>query len=176
MVDEILYVRAILLCPARLAHLGHPRRIIADGAAEQQARVHPAQRANTLSSDAVRDVHHFISHVCDAACAVNADSARFPADWLFSARWGKAKRGNGSVRLRNGECVQIKFVTVGGRTSAVVEARQKHRTVKPVISDEGGTDDRIALDGDAAGDDDDEALATNASDSSTKRQKRRRVA
>jgi len=63
------------------------------------------------------------------AAAVLGDSSKFPEDWLFSYRWGKSRtRGKKGGKeennvLPNGE--KIKHITVGGRTSAVVESRQK---------------------------------------------------
>lgn len=62
------------------------------------------------------------------AADVLGDSSKFPEDWLFSYRWGKSrskgKKGQEESNvLPNGE--KIKHITVGGRTSAVVESRQK---------------------------------------------------
>lgn len=51
-----------------------------------------------------------------------SDSSRFPEDWLFKHRWGKGKKGDPKV-LSNG--AKIEFVTVGGRTSAIVPSVQK---------------------------------------------------
>lgn len=51
-----------------------------------------------------------------------ADSEKFPEHWLFKHRWGKGKKNHSSV-LPNGE--KITFLTVGGRTSAVVPSVQK---------------------------------------------------
>lgn len=53
---------------------------------------------------------------------VLADSEKFPEEWLFKHRWGKGKKNQASV-LPNGN--KIVFLTVGGRTSAVVPAVQK---------------------------------------------------
>lgn len=50
------------------------------------------------------------------------DSQEFPEHWLFKHRWGKGKKNQPSV-LPNGE--KIIFLTVGGRTSAVVPSVQK---------------------------------------------------
>lgn len=51
-----------------------------------------------------------------------ADSEKFPEHWLFKHRWGKGKKNQPAV-LPNGD--KITFLTVGGRTSAVVPAVQK---------------------------------------------------
>lgn len=87
------------------------------------------------------------------ACEVNADSALFPTNWLFKWRWGKGAKKkkkavsstNGDVKVEqpaflalvgnivtivtdvepDGSPATITFVTVGGRTSAVVTELQK---------------------------------------------------
>ena len=51
------------------------------------ARIHPEQRCNTLTDDQLKLLHHHIVEVCAAAVAVDADSDRFPQDWLFKHRW-----------------------------------------------------------------------------------------
>ena len=51
-----------------------------------------------------------------------ADSSKFPETWLFKHRWGKGKKDSPN-RLPNGE--KIVFLTVGGRTSAVIPSVQK---------------------------------------------------
>ena len=51
-----------------------------------------------------------------------AETDRFPDHWLFRHRWGKGKKDS-SNRLPTGE--KIVFLTVGGRTSAVVPSVQK---------------------------------------------------
>lgn len=61
-------------------------------------------------------------YVCSTSIDVLADSEKFPEHWLFKHRWGKGKKNQPSV-LPNGD--KITFLTVGGRTSAVVPAVQK---------------------------------------------------
>jgi formamidopyrimidine-DNA glycosylase len=73
-------------------------------------------------------LHEKIHSVCGIAAGVLGDSSKFPTDWLFSYRWGKSRtKGKKGQEERdimpNGE--KIKHITVGGRTSAVVESRQK---------------------------------------------------
>ena len=60
--------------------------------------------------------------MCSTALDVLADSENFPEHWLFKHRWGKGKK-NHPTTLPNGD--KITFLTVGGRTSAVVPAVQK---------------------------------------------------
>lgn len=67
---------------------------------------------------------------------VLADSEKFPEHWLFKHRWGRGKKNQPSV-LPNGE--KIVFLTVGGRTSAVVPSVQKKTgAVSKDVSDEDG--------------------------------------
>lgn len=61
-------------------------------------------------------------YVCATSVDLLADSEKFPEDWLFKHRWGKGKKNQSSV-LPNGE--KIAFLTVGGRTSAIVPSVQK---------------------------------------------------
>ncbi|KAH8697550.1 Formamidopyrimidine-DNA glycosylase N-terminal domain-containing protein [Talaromyces proteolyticus] len=86
------------------------------------AKIHPEQYSNTLSNEQIIQLHKSIEYVCTASVDVLADSEKFPEDWLFKHRWGKGKKNQASV-LPNGD--KIVFLTVGGRTSAVVPAVQK---------------------------------------------------
>ena len=93
-----------------------------------QARIHPEQYSNTLPANALKTLHETIHTVTTTAANVLGDSSKFPLDWLFSYRWGKSnyrskKGAKESNVLPNGE--KIVHITVGGRTSAVVESRQK---------------------------------------------------
>lgn len=86
------------------------------------ARIHPEQYSNTLSGDQVKELHDAIHYVCSTSTGVLADSEKFPEHWLFKHRWGKGKKNQPAV-LPNGD--KITFLTVGGRTSAVVPAVQR---------------------------------------------------
>ncbi|THH11792.1 hypothetical protein EW145_g432 [Phellinidium pouzarii] len=60
------------------------------------------------------------------AVSVNADSNEFPNDWLFKHRWGKGKRKQlTTLLLTSGKPATIKWITVGGRTSAYVAELQQ---------------------------------------------------
>jgi len=64
--------------------------------------------------------------VCQTAVDVDADASKFPDDWLFPHRWGKGKKASANpLLLPGGEKAKIKFIKVGGRTSAIVEQVQK---------------------------------------------------
>jgi formamidopyrimidine-DNA glycosylase len=86
------------------------------------AKMHPEQYANTLTDEQISTLHNSIRYICRTAVDLLGDSDRFPDDWLFKHRWGKGKK-NSSNTLPNGE--KIAFLTVGGRTSAVVPSIQK---------------------------------------------------
>ncbi|KAF5338418.1 hypothetical protein D9758_012224 [Tetrapyrgos nigripes] len=90
------------------------------------SRVHPEQRCNTLNATQLTTLHHQIKDVCQTAVSVDADDTKFPENWLFKHRWGKGKKTKSSLKLPSGEPATIKFITVGGRTSAYVSELQKH--------------------------------------------------
>ncbi|KIX95216.1 uncharacterized protein Z520_09132 [Fonsecaea multimorphosa CBS 102226] len=86
------------------------------------AKMHPEQYANTLNDSQIAQLHRSIHYICGTAVELLADSEKFPEDWLFKHRWGKGKKDSSNT-LPNGE--KIAFLTVGGRTSAVVPSVQK---------------------------------------------------
>ncbi|THH17223.1 hypothetical protein EW146_g3547 [Bondarzewia mesenterica] len=106
------------------------------------ARIHPEQRTNTLTENQLAALHRQTSEVCRIAVEVNADDYKFPQDWLFRHRWGKGKKSKGvePLQLPSGEPATIKWVTVGGRTSAYVVELQ-HLTKSKVLPDLSAKDD-----------------------------------
>ncbi|OAX43592.1 AtMMH-1 [Rhizopogon vinicolor AM-OR11-026] len=84
-----------------------------------QAKVHPEQRCNTLHETQVDALHREVADVCRIAVEANADVDKYPSHWLFKHRWGKGKKAQ-SMKLPLGEPATIKWITVGGRTSAYV--------------------------------------------------------
>ncbi|TPX66884.1 hypothetical protein SpCBS45565_g04173 [Spizellomyces sp. 'palustris'] len=88
-----------------------------------QARVHPAQNTVSLTDAELAALHDQLSFVIKTAVAVNADSNKFPTDWLFHYRWGKGRVANREAKMPDGS--NIKFETVAGRTTAIVPAVQK---------------------------------------------------
>lgn len=75
-----------------------------------------------MQDDQIKALHSAIHYVCSTSIGVLADSEKFPEHWLFKHRWGKGKKNQPAV-LPNGD--KITFLTVGGRTSAVVPTVQK---------------------------------------------------
>ena len=110
-------VKALLLDQANISGVGN---WVADEVL-YQARIHPEQYSNTFDDKQIKELHDALMSVCTIAVETLADSKMFPDDWIMKYRWDKGKK-HGSV-LPNGE--KIVFLTVGGRTSAVVPSRQK---------------------------------------------------
>lgn len=79
------------------------------------------------------DMHKALLFVTKTAVETDADSSKFPKDWLMLHRWGKGKKGEDANKLPNGD--QVEFLKVGGRTSAFV--RKLQRKVGPVASEDG---------------------------------------
>ena len=86
-----------------------------------QARMHPEQYANTLSDDQITELHKQLMTVVDIAIETKSDSDEFPKTWLFKHRWGKGRKA--IYQMPNGD--KITYLTVGGRTSAIVPSLQK---------------------------------------------------
>ena len=103
------------------------------------ARIHPEQYSNTLSTTQISQLHRSIHYVCGLAVETLADSSKFPEEWLFKHRWAKGKK-DAPTTLPNGS--KFVFLTVGGRTSAVVPSVQKKTgPVKKDIEVDGSMDD-----------------------------------
>lgn len=86
------------------------------------AKIHPEQYSNTLNDEQINQLWSSIHYVCSTSVDLLGDADQFPADWLFKYRWNKGKKDM-PQKLPNGE--KITFLTVGGRTSAVVPSVQK---------------------------------------------------
>jgi formamidopyrimidine-DNA glycosylase len=108
------------------------------------AKIHPEQYSNTLNDDQIKELHSSIHYVCSTSIGVLADSEKFPEHWLFKHRWGKGKKNQPAV-LPNGD--KITFLTVGGRTSAVVAAVQKKTGAVAKEVDEDATNGMPAISG-----------------------------
>ncbi|EPS99592.1 hypothetical protein FOMPIDRAFT_1030790 [Fomitopsis schrenkii] len=96
------------------------------------ARVHPEEHCSGLDDGQLLALHTHISEVCRIAVEANADDTKFPEEWLFKHRWGKGKKGKKQeLKLPDGNPATIKWVTVGGRTSAFVAELQHLRGRAP---------------------------------------------
>ena len=64
-----------------------------------RAKIHPEVKASDLNEEALMNLREAMFEVTNVAVENNADSRRFPSDWLFHNRWGKeSKRKDGERR------------------------------------------------------------------------------
>lgn len=124
------------------------------------ARLHPEERANTLSEKQLLALHQQTRSVCEIAVSVDADDTQFPENWLFKHRWGKGKKAAHDLKLPSGESATIKWITVGGRTSAYVVELQT--LTKPMKKLSRGTRKRKVKE--AEGDESDLTALTDSED------------
>lgn len=127
------------------------------------ARMHPEQYSNTLSAAQISQLHKSIHYVCGLAVDLLADSSKFPEEWLFKHRWAKGKK-DAPTTLPNG--LKFVFMTVGGRTSAVVPSIQKKT---------GPVKKEIEANGEANGDDAEEEKPLKSARAGAKRKKSNRA-
>ncbi|EJT97063.1 hypothetical protein DACRYDRAFT_91738 [Dacryopinax primogenitus] len=104
------------------------------------ARIHPETRANELRPEEVKRVWEKVRWVCEVAVGVDSDGSRFPSDWLFRFRWGKGKKSTGKLLLPDGREGTIRWITVGGRTSAYVE-----EVKEPDVEEEKNAEEELVL-------------------------------
>lgn len=86
-----------------------------------QARIHPEQRGTDLSGEQLEALRAALLEVPAAAVAVDADSSRFPKDWIFHHRWEEKKSPSG-----------VSFLKIGGR---VRHPLQDPRVLGPLPSE-----------------------------------------
>ncbi|KAF2995812.1 hypothetical protein E8E13_001254 [Curvularia kusanoi] len=126
-------VKALLLDQGNISGIGN---WVADEVM-YQAKLHPEQYSNTFSDEQIKRLHDAIVYVCGTAVDALAESDKFPKDWLMKYRWDKGKKTGG--KLPNG--AKITFLTVGGRTSAVVPSVQKKTAAVAGDVSEGAEDE-----------------------------------
>jgi len=80
------------------------------------SKIHPRKRLNTLTDTQQESVYKNIQYIIQAA--VKQNGKPFPPEWLFHYRWTKKKISWTFDKQ------EIKFETVGGRTSAFVPTQQ----------------------------------------------------
>lgn len=108
-------IKAVLLDQGVFAGVGN---WIADEVL-YQAALRPGRAAASLSRAEVGRLRTTLLRVIRRAVSVDADSDRFPKNWLFHHRWGRVA----GSRTARGEA--IVHDTVGGRTTAWVPSRQR---------------------------------------------------
>lgn len=99
-------VKALLLDQAFSAGVGN---WVADEIL-YQARVHPSQYTHTLTAEECEALRQKMEYVCRVSVECDADSSKFPADWLFSFRWGKGK-GKGKGMTADGKKIEFDKVS-----------------------------------------------------------------
>jgi formamidopyrimidine-DNA glycosylase len=107
--------KAVLLDQSLFAGVGN---WIADEAL-YQAAIDPRRPASSLSLLEVARLRARLHAIVRHAVAVGADDRRYPRTWLFHDRWGRVE----GARTGRGE--RILHLTIGGRTTAFVPARQR---------------------------------------------------
>jgi formamidopyrimidine-DNA glycosylase len=106
-------IKAALLQQAVFAGVGN---WIADEVL-YQTRISPRRSCTDLTPKDIRSLHRTLLRILHRAIEAEADAARFPDTWLFHHRWGK--KAETTARGEN-----IRFDTIGGRTTAWVPERQ----------------------------------------------------
>ena len=107
-------IKAILLDQGLFAGVGN---WIADETL-YHARISPKRSADSLKPKEVERLREALRMVMETAVDAGADSDKYPADWIFSSRWG-GKRGRSEIDGK-----KIVRETVGGRTTAWVPGWQ----------------------------------------------------
>jgi len=108
-------IKAVLMDQAFAAGVGN---WIADEVL-YQAGIAPTRRADQLSLREVQQLRRRLKSIVHRAVRVSAEKHRFPHDWLFHRRWGKA---TDAVTV-DGHAIE--HITIGGRTTAWVPSRQR---------------------------------------------------
>ena len=84
-----------------------------------QAGIDPRRRASSLTDAEARRLRAKLGAIVGRAVDANADDSLYPRTWLFHRRWGRQD----DARTTRGE--RIEHLTIGGRTTAWVPARQR---------------------------------------------------
>ncbi|MCJ1428975.1 hypothetical protein MMC29_006888 [Sticta canariensis] len=113
-----LHVKTFLLDQANISGIGN---WVGDEIL-YHAAIHPETNTRALSTSQVSRLYNSLHEVSSLAVSTHADPEKFPDTWLFKHRWGKGKKDSPNTLL-NG--AKISFITVGGRTTAVVASVQK---------------------------------------------------
>lgn len=87
--------------------------------------IHPDQTFLLMSEakNLVVEMHYVLTIA--VKCLIDGDD--FPEDWLFHRRW---RSGGGSETVKDFNGKEITFLQSGGRSTAIVQALQKKRTIK----------------------------------------------
>jgi len=83
-----------------------------------QAGISPHRLGKSLSVREVQKLREKLRHIITSAVRLEANYDRYPKNWLFHYRWGKAKGATHASGKK------LQFDTVGGRTTAWVKSHQ----------------------------------------------------
>lgn len=111
-----------------------------------QSAILPSAPCSSLSCAQVASLRQCLISVVAKACEVDAESEKFPADWLFHYRWQNKTAGTQKSPLGI-----IHFATVGGRTTAFVPARQRKGAGQDSAPDASDSKERHTDDAKASG-------------------------
>lgn len=90
--------------------------------------IHPDQ--SFLNTDEAHALVNEMQYVFSTAIACSKDGVDYPQEWLFHRRW---RNGGGShAQAKDFDGNSISFVQSGGRSTAIVPSRQKHKARKSV--------------------------------------------
>ncbi|CAK9226532.1 unnamed protein product [Sphagnum troendelagicum] len=116
-------IKGLLLDQSFLAGIGN---WVADEVL-YQAKIHPEQPATILSTDDCKHLRAAIHEVVEKAVEVDADSERFPENWIFHQRWDrKPGKLDGKLLSVYTNCTLLWSFFCKGPTSAYVPALQKY--------------------------------------------------
>jgi formamidopyrimidine-DNA glycosylase len=103
-----------------------------------QCGLHPDQ--SFLSLTEASTLVNAMQSILREAVKCLSDHVPYPADWLFPYRWTKKKAG------KDGQGRSITFLKSGGRTSAIIAAKQrlyKRKRSAPSDEDEGNVPEKV---------------------------------
>lgn len=81
-----------------------------------QSKIHPESKCNELTLNLIHQLKDKVSCVIETAVEYSLREEEFPSDWLFHYRWSKRNKNQACMPDGN----KIQFITIGGRTSAIV--------------------------------------------------------
>lgn len=100
-----------------------------------QAALHPEIYTNSLTQAQISRLYKSLIDVTSLAVETLADETKFPESWLYKHRWNKGKKDVPTAPPKGG---MVSYLTVGGRTTAIVASVQKKTDERKEEWDESG--------------------------------------
>lgn len=100
-----------------------------------QAALHPEIYTNSLTEAQISRLYKSLIDVTSLAVETLADETKFPESWLYKHRWNKGKKDVSTAPPKGG---MVSYLTVGGRTTAIVASVQKKTDERKEEWDENG--------------------------------------